>query len=158
MAALARTAPLPDPSQIPSDFEPTDFEFRLERLLRLVDAEPTDPVGVAGPEALDLMCALARRGFDRVEAAQRCTCRCADQACALLIVSGASADAIAATTLAVSGMLRPGGRLAVMAHAVHGPHERRRLGNLLAHRGFRYREDDLDGPILIATKPGPEDL
>ncbi len=154
MAAAARLAP-PLPDTPPED---PDFQSRLDRLLRLCDARPDQPVGVAGPEALDLMCALARRGFDRVEAARRCTCGCADQACELVIVSGRDADAIAATVEAVGGMLRPGGRLAVMAHRLHGAHERQRLGNLLAHRGYRYRPDALEGPVMLATKPEAEDL
>ncbi len=154
MAAAARSAPiLPDAPP-----EDPELQIRLDRLLRLCDADPDQPVGVAGPEALDLMCALARRGYAQVEAALRRTCGGADQACDLVIVSGPGADAVAATVEAVGGMLRPGGRLAVMAQRLHGPHERQRLGNLLAHRGYRYRQDALEGPVMIATKPEAEDL
>jgi hypothetical protein len=75
-----------------------------------------------------------------------------------VIVSGRDADSIAATVEAVGGMLRPGGRLAVMAHRLHGARERQRLGNLLAHRGYRYRPDALEAPVMLATKPELEDL
>ena len=153
MAALARLAPLPDP--LPSNPE---FESRLDRLLRLAEADPRHPVGVAGPEALDLMCSLSRRGYARVEAVSRCTCGCADERCELVIVSGPDADAIAAVVEKIGRMLRPGGRLAVMTHRLRGADEHRRLGNLLAHRGFRYREDALDGPVMLAAKPEAEDL
>jgi len=154
MAAAARLAStLPD-----TPAEDPEFQNRLDRLLRLCEARPDQPVGVAGPEALDLMCALARRGFAQVEAALRRTCGCADQACELVIVSGRDADTIAATVEAVGGMLCPGGRLAVVAHRLHGAHERQRLGNLLAHRGYRYRPDALEGPVMIATKPDIDDI
>ena len=153
MAALARLAPLPDP--LPSNSE---FDSRLDRLLRLVEADPHQPVGVAGPEALDLMCGLARRGYARVEAVSRCTCGCADEKCELMIVSGQDADAIAAVVEKIGRMLRPGGRLAVMTHRLRGMDERRRLGARLAHRGFRYREGALDGPVVLAMKPEAEDL
>jgi hypothetical protein len=149
MAALAR----PLPTTALSDTG-ADLELRLDRLLRVTGASPAEPTGVAGPEALEMMCALARRGFDRVEAARRRTCGCADQACALLIVSGSTTDAIAATAQAVAGMLRPGGRMAVMAHAVQGAQERRRLAGRLSECGWQCRGDGLDSPILIATKPG----
>jgi len=153
MASAARLAPdlLSTPPEDP------EFQARLDRLLRLCEASPDQPVGVAGPDSLDLICALARRKFARVEAALRCTCNCADQACALVIVSGPDADAIAATVEAVGGMLRPGGRLAVMAHRLHSAHERQRLGNLLAHRGYRYRPDALYAPIMLASKPEADD-
>jgi hypothetical protein len=153
MVALARLAPLPDPPP-----EDPEFQIRLDRLLRLTGALPDQPVGVAGPEALDLMCALARRGIERVEAALHCTCGAADEVCDLLIVSGRDADAIAHLVEAVGSMLKPGGRLAVMTHRLRGADERRRLGNLLAHRGFRYREGALDAPVLLAAKPDAEDL
>ena len=153
MAAAARLAPAL--ADLPC--EDPDFQSRLDRLLRLCDTHPDQPVGVAGPEALDLMCALARRGFDRVEAALRSTCGCADQACVLVVVSGQDADSIAATVEAVGGMLRPGGQLAVLAHRLHGAHDRQRLGNLLAHRGYRYRPDALEGPVMVARKPEAED-
>lgn len=152
MAALARLAALPEP--VP---EPPEFQHRLDRVLRLTGVQPDQPVGVAGPEALDLMCALARRGIERVESAIRCTGGCADEVCDLLILSGRDADAIAHLVEAVGSMLKPGGRLAVMTHRLRGADERRRLANRLAHRGYRYRPDALDAPVMLATKPDVED-
>ena len=150
-AALRLATPADEPS-------PDPLERRLERLLQMVEARPDQPVGVAGYGALDVLCALARRGFQRVEAARRCTCGCADEHCELLIVTGRSATDIAAAVEAVAAMLAPGGRLGILAHELHGAAEHQRLRNLLAHRGFRYRPGASEAPVLIASKPHREDL
>ncbi len=152
MAAVLRLA-------TPSDDLCADpLERRLDRLLQLAEARADRPVGVAGHGSLDVMCGLARRGFQRVEAARRCTCGCADEHCELLIVTGHDAAGIATTVEAVAAMLSPGGKLGILAHELHGAAEHQRLRNLLAHRGFRYRPSAPEAPVLIATKPWPEDL
>lgn len=164
MAAVETVSGLPAMAAIPrlalsADDPALDpLERRLDRLLAMAEARPDQPVGVAGHGSLDLMCALARRGFQRVEAARRCTCGCADERCDLLIVTGRDAVDIAATVEAVSAMLARGGRLGVLAHALHGAAEHQRLRNLLAHRGFRYRPEDLEASVLIAAKPHLDDL
>jgi hypothetical protein len=152
MAAALRLATPAD------EFALDPLERRLDRLLQLAEARPDQPVGVAGHGSLDVMCALARRGFQRVEAARRCTCGCADEHCQLLIVTGHDAVGIATAVEAVAAMLSPGGRLGILAYGLHGATEHQRLRNLLAHRGFRYRPGDVEAPVLIATKPHPEDL
>lgn len=134
------------------------LERKLDLAIALAGARLDEPVGVAGPGALDLMCALWRRGFQRVEAARRCTCGCADEVCDLILVSGRDEDAAMVTIDAVSGMLRRGGRLVIIPQGVRVLGDRQRLQNLLAHRGFRYRMDRADGPLIIATKPDAEDF
>jgi hypothetical protein len=144
---------------VSNDAEEPDLDRRLDQMLHLVEARTDEPVGVTGPHALDVMCALFRRGFERVEAARRCTCGCADQRCELLLVPGGrSAEEIASVVESVSSLVSSGGRLAIDIRELDGPKARLKLCNLLAHRGFRYRTDGFAQQVLIAVKPWPEDL
>ena len=57
---------------------PTDgLHHTLGRMLALAQATPLCFVAVTGPEAGEAMSMLWRRGYDRVEAARRATCRAA---------------------------------------------------------------------------------
>jgi len=131
------------------------FSRRLDALLKGAEAHPDRPVGVAGAGALDLMCALWGRGFQRVEAARRCTCGCADEMCDVLLVSGTDPFAIAATVEATGALLRHGGRLGVLTPSLRGAEERQRLLNLLALRGFRNRMK-ADGPLVLLKPEADE--
>ncbi len=153
-AALARLLP-----SLQENFEDPALGRRLDRMLMMTGARADQGVCVAGPEAGDAMSGLWRRGFGRVEAARRCTCGCADEKCAvLLVLGGSSVEALADLVEAVSPMLAAGGRLAISAHDLASGEDRLRLCNRLAHRGFRYHPKAHLEMILLATKPGPEDF
>ena len=138
--------------------EDPSLEQRLDRMLLTVAARVDEPVCIAGPKALDAMCALWRRGYQRVELARRCTCGCADEMCELLLVpGGVDANQIVETIQAVSAMVRPGARIVIATQDLGGRKERDRLCSLLATRGFRYRQDGEIDLVLLALKPGLED-
>jgi hypothetical protein len=114
---------------------PTDgIQRTLGRMLALAEATPLCFVAVTGPEAGEAMSVLWRRGYDRVEAARRATCRAADEQSDVLLIVGCStvsdARAAAASTLT---MLRPGGALEVDPQACLS-------AELLATRPFSKRE------------------
>jgi hypothetical protein len=153
MAAAARM-----PISTAEPVEDEAFGRRLNRMLEATDAQPGRPVCIAGPGSLDLMCALWRRGFERVESVRACTCGCADERCDLLVVAGDSAANLADTITATSRLLAPGGRIAVMSSTLKSVQERDRLCNLLANRGFRYRPGAPDPWLLLAAKPDADDL
>lgn len=120
--------------------EPLDCP--LDRMLDLAQATPLCAVAVAGPEAADLMCALSRRGYQKVEAARRATCPGADELCDLLFVAGcASAQNAAETIHAVRSMLRPDGLAIIDAGRMTSADERLRLCGLLAEDGFACQPD-----------------
>ena len=100
----------------------------LGRMLTLAQATPLCFVAVTGPEAGEAMSVLWRKGYDRVEAARRATCRAADEQSDVLLVVGcetvADARAVAASTLT---MLRPGGALVIDAGAFLDQEPRRTL-------------------------------
>jgi hypothetical protein len=128
---------------------------RLDQMLSLADARPEEGVCVAGPDAGDAMCALWRRGYDRVEAARRCTCGCADQKRELLLVmGGASAEHVAGLVSALSPILAKGGRLVIAAHDLADETERQTLCDRLAEQGFLYRPGAARESIILAFKPG----
>jgi len=54
-------------------------ELCVDRLLKAAQAHSFTALAGAGPAAGAAMSALWRRGFERVEAARRVTCPCADQ-------------------------------------------------------------------------------
>ena len=90
----------------------------LGRMLDLAQATPLCFVAVAGPDAGEAMSQLWRRGYQRVEAARKATCRAADEQSDVLLVLGcetlADARAVAASTMS---MLRPGGTVVIDAGA-----------------------------------------
>ena len=99
------------------------------------------------------MCALWRRGFDRVEAARRVTCACADQLSDVLLVLGCeSADKAVEVVSAVLPILRHGGVLAVDAGRFRRE-ERARLCRMLGHRGLRYSENAHLRAEIVAHRP-----
>ena len=105
------------------------------------------------------MCALWHRGYERVEAARRVTCHCADTDCNLLLVVGIeTSDQALKIIEAVSAILIPGGRLVIDANGLRSVAERLRLCNLMAHRGFRYHPKAHLEASLMAMKPYPEGM
>jgi hypothetical protein len=136
----------------------TGVELSIDRLLKASHAQPSTAVAVAGPLAGGAMSALWRRGFDRVEAARRVTCPCADQLSDLLLIVGCeSADQASAVVSAVLPILGPGGTLAIDAGRMTGSGERLRLCGMLAHRGLRYRDGAHVETEIVAHKPEPMD-
>jgi hypothetical protein len=129
------------------------MERRLDALLSAAEAALDRPVGVAGRGSLDLMCALWRRGFQRVEAARWATCGCADERCDLLLISGGSVEDAFATVEATRNLLSAGGRLAVTSPDLRRETARHHLCNLLAQRGFRYLPDAPELAAVIAFRP-----
>ena len=152
-AAVLRLVPAPELA------EQGGLGRRLDHMLKIADAHPDDGVCVAGPGAGDAMCALWHRGYERVEAARRVTCHCADTDCKLLLVIGIeTSDQALKIIEAVSPILMPGGRLVIDANGLASVAERLRLCNLLAHRGFCYHPKAHLEVALLATKPYPENL
>jgi hypothetical protein len=70
---------------------PTDgIHHTLRRMLALAQATPLCFVAVTGPDAGEAMSVLWRKGYDRVEAARRATCRAADEQSDVLLIVGCS--------------------------------------------------------------------
>jgi hypothetical protein len=65
-----------------------DPEDPLQRLILASGVRPDQPVCVAGPASLDMLAALCRAGFERVECARQATCAGADEVSDLLILTG----------------------------------------------------------------------
>jgi hypothetical protein len=128
-------------------------EQSIDRLLKAAQARSTDAVAVAGPAAGAAMCALWRRGFERVEAARRVTCACADQLSDILLVLGCeTTDKTVEVVSAVLPILRHGGVLAVDASRFRRE-ERARLCRMLGHRGLRYSETAHLKTEIVAYRP-----
>jgi hypothetical protein len=126
----------------------------LDRMLDLAQATPLCFVAVAGPEAGDAMSQLWRRGYRRVEAARRATCRAADEQSDVLLIMGcetlADARAIAASTMS---MLRPGGTLVIDAGALLAEAPRRTLCDSLSELGLEIQPQAHLSPEILATRP-----
>jgi hypothetical protein len=89
-------------------------EQLVERVIAVSTAHVEDQVSVGGPYGLATMIALCRKGFARVECAQRATCAGADDASDLLLIVGPmSEEALAATVRRLVPLLRDGGRLVI---------------------------------------------
>ena len=86
-------------------------EAPLQRLLRLAGAHPDQTISVAGPGSLDLMIALCRAGYERVECARQATCGGADETSDLLILACAP-DRLAGLATRTLPLLRDGGSVA----------------------------------------------
>jgi len=126
----------------------------LDRMLDLAQATPLCFVAVAGPEAVEAMSQLWRRGYQRVEAARRTTCRAADEQSDLLLILGcetlADARAVAASTLS---MLRPGGALIIDASAFLDEAPRRALCDSLRDLGLETQPQAHLSAEILATRP-----
>jgi hypothetical protein len=132
----------------------TRLDLCIERLLKACRTPSSSAVAVAGPSAGSAMSVLWRRGFERVEAARRVTCPCADQLSDLLLILGCGDAAKAGEVIsAVLPILREGGVLAVDASLMAGSEERLKLCRALAHRGLRYREGAHQETEILAYKP-----
>jgi hypothetical protein len=111
-------------------------------------------VAVTGPDAGEAMSVLWRRGYDRVEAARRATCRAADEQSDVLLVVGcptpADAHAAAASTMA---MLRPGGAMVIDASAVLDQAARLALCEDLRALGLEVEPQAHLSAELLATRP-----
>jgi hypothetical protein len=134
---------------------PTDGISRtLERMLTLAQATPLCFVAVTGPEAGEAMSVLWRKGYDRVEAARRATCRAADEQSDVLLIVGSAtvpdARAAAASTLT---MLRPGGVLVIDAGAFLDQEPRRMLCDALRALGLEVEAQAHLSAELLATRP-----
>ena len=134
---------------------PTDgIQHTLARMLALAEATPLCFVAVTGPDAGEAMSVLWRKGYDRVEAARRATCRAADEQSDVLLVIGCStvADvrAAAASTLT---MLRPGGALVIDAGAFLDQEPRRALCEDLRALGLEVETQAHLSAELLATRP-----
>ncbi|HEY2050566.1 MAG TPA: hypothetical protein VGH03_14580 [Caulobacteraceae bacterium] len=88
--------------------EPPAFE--CEPLLKLLGVGPGQAVGVAGPGSLEIMVALCRAGWARVECALQATCAGADETSDLLILTGPP-ERLGALTAKTARLLRDGGVL-----------------------------------------------
>src|SRR5271168_5108285 len=86
-------------------------EDPLQRMLRLAGIDRSRTVSVAGPGGLEIMVALCRAGWDRVECALQATCLGADESSDLLILAGPG-DKFGALTARTAGLLRDGGIIA----------------------------------------------
>jgi len=86
-------------------------EAPLQRLLRLAGAHPDQTITVAGPGSLELMIALCRAGYERVECARQATCAGADETSDLLILTG-PADSLGGLAARTLPLLRDGGVVA----------------------------------------------
>lgn len=134
---------------------PTDGIHRtLGRMLTLAQATPLCFVAVTGPDAGEAMSVLWRKGYDRVEAARRATCRAADEQSDVLLIVGCSsaadARAAAASTLA---MLRPGGAMVIDAGALLDQEPRRALCEDLRALGLEVEPQAWMASELLATRP-----
>ncbi len=86
----------------------------VERALFLARAGKDELIDVAGPDGLAAMVSLCRAGYARVELARQATCGGADEAGdVLLIVGPMSAEALAATIVRTTRLLRDDGALIV---------------------------------------------
>ncbi|WP_165185928.1 hypothetical protein [Caulobacter soli] len=134
---------------------PTDgINQTLGRMLALAQATPLCFVAVTGPEAGEAMSVLWRRGYDRVEAARRATCRAADEQSDVLLIVGCStvADARAAAASTMT-MLRPGGALVIDAGAFLDQELRRALCEDLRALGLEVDPQACLSAELLATRP-----
>ena len=134
---------------------PTDgINQTLGRMLALAQATPLCFVAVTGPDAGEAMSVLWRRGYDRVEAARRATCRAADELIDVLLIVGCStvpdARAAAASTMA---MLRPGGVVVIDTGAIIDLELRERLANDLRALGLDVQPQAHLAAELLATRP-----
>ena len=125
----------------------------LDRMLDLAQATPLCFVAVAGPDAGEAMSQLWRRGYQRVEAARRATCRAADEQSDVLLILGcetlADARAIAASTMS---MLRPGGTLIIDAGAFLDEAPRRMLCDSLRDLGLETQPQAYLSAEILATR------
>lgn len=126
----------------------------LDRMLDLTLATPSCFVAVAGPDAGEAMSQLWRRGYQRVEAARRATCRAADEQSDVLLILGCEtvvdARAAAASTLS---MLRPGGMLVIDAGALLDARSRRILCDSLGELGLDVQPQAHLSAEILATRP-----
>lgn len=126
----------------------------LNRMLDLAEATPLCFVAVAGPDAGEGMCQLWRRGYQRVEAARRATCRAADEQSDVLLVLGcetlADARAVCASTMT---MLRPGGTLMIDAGGLLDEAPRRQLCQDLRDLGLETQPQAHLSSEIMATRP-----
>jgi hypothetical protein len=126
----------------------------LDRMLDLAEATPLCFVAVAGPDAGEAMSQLWRRGYQRVEAARRATCRAADEQSDILLILGcetlADARAVVASTMT---MLRPGGTLVIDAGAFLDEAPRRLLCDDLRDLGLETQPQAHLSPEILATRP-----
>ncbi len=83
----------------------------LDRLLRLAGARLGYSISVAGPASLEVMVALCRAGYARVECARQATCAGADETSDLLILTG-PADSLGGLAARTLPLLRNGGVVA----------------------------------------------
>jgi len=119
----------------------------LQRILRLAAARRDQTVSVAGPGSLDVMIALCRAGYDRVECARQATCAGADETSHLLILTGPAQDlgGLAARTLP---LLRDGG---VVAAKLVGLEDDAPIRGALLVRGMEIMTSSVDkagGPVV----------
>jgi hypothetical protein len=130
------------------------IQHTLGRMLALAQATPLCFVAVTGPEAGEAMSVLWRKGYDRVEAARRATCRAADEQSDVLLIVGCAAvsDArdAAASTLA---MLRPGGSLVIDAGMFLDQEQRKTLCEDLRALGLEVEPQAFLSAELLATRP-----
>jgi hypothetical protein len=126
----------------------------LDRMLDLAQATPLCFVAVAGPDAGEGMSQLWRRGYQRVEAARKATCRAADEQSDILLILGcetlADARAVAASTMT---MLRPGGTLVIDAGAFLDEAPRRMLCEGLRDLGLETQPQAHLSAEILATRP-----
>ena len=126
----------------------------LHRMLDLAQATPLCCVAVAGPQAGEAMSQLWRRGFQRVEAARRATCRAAAEQSDILMIVGcetpADARAVAEATLT---MLRPGGTLVIDAGAFLDQPPRKMLCEALIDLGLETQPQAHLSAEIMATRP-----
>jgi hypothetical protein len=126
----------------------------LDRMLDLAQATPLCFVAVAGPDAGEGMSQLWRRGYQRVEAARKATCRAADEQSDILLILGcetlADARAVAASTMT---MLRPGGTLVIDAGALLDEAPRRMLCEGLRDLGLETQPQAHLSAEILATRP-----
>lgn len=129
----------------------------LGRMLALAQATPLCFVAVTGPDAGEAMSVLWRKGYDRVEAARRATCRAADEQSDVLLIVGCStvADARAAAASTMT-MLRPGGALVIDAGAFLDQEPRRALCEDLRALGLKVEPLAYLSAELLATRPVSE--
>lgn len=117
---------------------PTDgLSAVLSRMLDLAQATPLAFVAVTGPSAGEAMAMLWRRGYHRVEAARRATCRAADEQSDILLVLGCDTVAdIRAVAVSTYTMLRPGGALVVDCGALLDASQREHVSASLQDMGL----------------------
>ena len=134
---------------------PTDgINPTLDRMLDLAEATPLSFVAVTGPDAGEAMGQLWRRGYRRVEAARRATCRAADeQSDILLIVGCKSLDDARAAAAATLTMLRPGGMVVIDATAALDAAPRQALCDDLRRLGLDVQPQAHLSAEILATRP-----